>query len=92
MSKKFRTPEGEVYDAGELERGKACLRCSAFVEVRSDLPPKPDTADYSDVSVKDYAGTQNRVIGNGLNFTLCPECREAFEAWIQGDTDEDGDL
>ena len=88
MSKKFRTPEGEVYDAGELERGKTCLRCNAFVEVRSDLPPKPDTADYSDVSIKDYAGTQNRVIGNGLNFTLCPECREAFEAWVQGDTEE----
>jgi len=92
MSEQVRTPEGEVYDAAELERGKGCVRCSSFVEVRAELPPKPDTADYSDLSVKDYAGTQNRVIGDSFSGVLCPECREAFEEWLLAGGDEEGDV
>jgi hypothetical protein len=87
-----RTPDGEVYDDGELEQGKECVRCSAFIPVRSDLPPKPDTADYSDLRVQDYAGTGNRVIGDEVSGDLCPECREEFGEWLQDGGDAEGDL
>ena len=83
MSDTFRTPEGEVYDEGELERGRTCGRCGSFIEVRADLPPKPEDMDYADLRVSDYAGTESRVMGDGLSADLCPDCRDDLREWFE---------
>jgi hypothetical protein len=83
MGDTYRTPEGEVYDEDDLERGRTCGRCGTFIEVRADLPPKPEDMDYADLRVADYAGTESRVMGDGLSADLCPECREELERWFE---------
>ena len=83
MSDTFRTPSGEVYDEAELERGRTCGRCGSFIEVRADLPPKPEDMDYADLRVSDYAGTESRVMGDGLSADLCPDCRYELGLWFR---------
>jgi hypothetical protein len=78
----YRLPDGCVVSLSDLERGKGCSRCAAFVPVRRDLPPEPDEADYTRFGMTDYAGTDNRVIGGSVSGFLCPDCRNDFYKWL----------
>lgn len=84
----YRLPNGRIVTTDDLERGKECFRCGSFISVRSELPPKPDEADYSNVKVTDYAGTENRVIGDPLNVALCGDCRDGLDEFLSGDDEE----
>jgi len=80
--KKVRLPNGDVVDRSELQTGKGCIRCDAFISVRSDLPVKPNSADFSELNVTDFAGTDHRIIGDKVSGDLCPDCRDDLTEWL----------
>lgn len=86
-----RTPDGKVYDDGELERGKTCIRCGEFVKVRSqdELPAKKATADRYKVVVKGYAARNPDHHAprpfEDISGVFCSSCREELEAFMGGE-------
>lgn len=94
MTELVRTPDGDVVDPSDLERGRECYRCNAFVPVRKQLPPKPEEIDYAEFRVEDYAGTSRgtaskRAMGKATG-VLCPSCRDDLSEFLNPKGSDDG--
>lgn len=81
----IRTPDGEIYADDEVEHGESCSRCSAFIPVKDeeDLPPTDPETDWFHGTLKGYAGPRH-VTESKDGFTLCPDCRDAFDDFMAG--------
>lgn len=94
MTKRYRTPDGTVYDPEHIDVGKECERCGRFIPVRDDeeLPANASDADgdYCYVGLTDFAGRQSPVAVGDWSGEICPDCRDELIAHLSPEVDGTG--